>query len=666
MSLNEYSADAHSAVDAIHTDPNRAGAIQETKDKAKAIVMASNLDANSTPDAAENGQANASLPPSDAAVNGEPKSRKRSRSGERIRIPDSRGAYPIETDTDRYALLRAIERDADYAANKADEMERVKQLYAAKKDEKVQWDLYWERIINTPAYQAWRMEPRVIYPAERRRSVRWTSRRKHVDRTKMLEQADLVEDLVPIRLEIEHDRIKLRDTFTWNLHDTVTDVDNFAEGLIQDFNVPMEIAPVVIRQASDRVREQIQEYYPHVFVTESGLDPQLPYSAYKNDEMRILIKLNITIGTHTLVDQFEWDINNPLNQPEEFAQIMATDLSLSGEFTTAIAHQIREQSQMFTKSLYITSHPFDGRPIDDADVRDSFLPTPVTLVFRNSQAAKDYTPYLYELSEADLQREELAVLREQRRQKRSITRRGGPALPDLKDRERTIRTLVVSSVIPAAAESIDAARLFKLSRSSGRSRRTGRTDGDDSDESESEESEMESEVPILPVQTSRGRIVRNAASVAQAAMRATIGRSATPEVSAIQHHEPRSSARKPPAEVRDDSTSESPSLIVKLRVPKELFRQWVQNPRMRLHRPKQVSDASAAQRGSPATNSEGRNWQYREDGGVEISQPPKAGQQVSMARKGEARVLTSLVAASAAVALPSARGNAAQVPQRFV
>ena len=153
MNLNEYSADAHPAVDAIHTDPNRAGAIQETKDKAKAIMMASTLDAKPTPDAAENGPANASLPPSEAAVNGEPKSRKRSRSGERIRFPDSRGAYPIETDTDRYALLRAVERDADYAANKAEEMERVKQLYAAKKDEKVQWDLYWERIINTPAYQ---------------------------------------------------------------------------------------------------------------------------------------------------------------------------------------------------------------------------------------------------------------------------------------------------------------------------------------------------------------------------------------------------------------------------------------------------------------------------------------------------------------------------------
>jgi SWI/SNF-related matrix-associated actin-dependent regulator of chromatin subfamily B protein 1 len=620
MSLNDLSSDAHPAADGtLLSDPNRAGAIQESKDKAKAIMMASGLDTNSVPDAAENGL------PSEPTTNGELQSRKRSRSGERIRFPDSRGAYPVETDLERYSLLRAVERDADYASRKADEADWFKQLYAAKKDEKLQWDMYWERMMSTPAYQAWRMEARVVYPVERRRSHRWTSRRKHADRTQMLEQADIVEDLVPIRLEIEHDRIKLRDTFTWNLHDSVTDVEYFAAGLIHDFNVPLESAPMVLRQASERLREQIQEYYPHVFATETGLDPQLPYSAYKNDEMRILIKLNITIGTHTLVDQFEWDINNPMNEPEEFAQVMATDMSLSGEFTTAIAHQIREQSQMFTKSLYITSHPFDGRPIDDADVRDSFLPTPVTLVFRNNQAAKDYAPYLYELSESDLQREELAVLREQRRQKRSITRRGGPALPDLKDRERTIRTLVVSSVIPAAAESIDGARLFKLSRTSGRSRRTGRTDGDDSDESESDESEMESEVPVMPVQTSRGRIVRNAASAAQAAMRATIGRSATPEVSAIQHHEPRSSARKPPVEVRDDSVSDTPSLIVKLRVPRDIFRQWVQNPRMRLHMPKQVS---TPQRGSPAMNA--RQWQYREDGGVEIAQPLKAGQQVSV------------------------------------
>jgi SWI/SNF-related matrix-associated actin-dependent regulator of chromatin subfamily B protein 1 len=322
----------------------------------------------------------------------------------------------------------------------------------------------------------------------------------------------------------------------------------------------------------------------------------LPYSAYKNDEMRILIKLNITIGTHTLVDQFEWEINNPMNQPEEFARMMARDLSLSGEFTTAIAHQIREQSQMFTKSLFITSHPFDGRPIEDVDVRDSFLPTPIHSVFRPFQIAKEFTPYLYELSDADLQREELSILRDQRRQKRSVTRRGGPALPDLKDRERSIRSLVLSTVLPGAAESLETARVFKLSRSSGRGRRAGgrADDAGDSDDSESDESEMDADPAPQIVATARGRVIRGAASLAHAALKTNYGRSETPETLQVAHDQ-RSLPRRLPVveqQAREESVSEPQSLIVKLKLPKDLFRQWVQNPKLRLDKMRPVSSRS--------------------------------------------------------------------------
>jgi SWI/SNF-related matrix-associated actin-dependent regulator of chromatin subfamily B protein 1 len=228
-------------------------------------------------------------------------------------------------------------------------------------------------------------------------------------------QAEQEEELVPIRLEIDWDKIKLRDTFTWNYYDRIISPEIFAAQMVEDFGLTPPAHGPVLEQVQHQLREQLVDFYPQLYAGEEALDPELPYSAYKNEEMRILIKLNITIGPHTLEDKFEWEINNPLNSPEEFAQSLARELSLAGEFTTAIAHSIREQCQLFTRSLYIVGHPFDGRPLEDADLIAGFLPSPLPSVFRPQQQAREYTPFLYELTEADLERGEVIYSREQRR-----------------------------------------------------------------------------------------------------------------------------------------------------------------------------------------------------------------------------------------------------------
>jgi SWI/SNF-related matrix-associated actin-dependent regulator of chromatin subfamily B member 1 len=51
----------------------------------------------------------------------------------------------------------------------------------------------------------------------------------------------------------------------------------------------------------------------------------------------------VRIGRITVRDQFEWDINNPDNSPEDFADCMCADLGLSSDFVVPIAHQIREK-----------------------------------------------------------------------------------------------------------------------------------------------------------------------------------------------------------------------------------------------------------------------------------------------------------------------------------
>lgn len=420
-------------------------------------------------------------------------------------------------------------------------------------------------------------QTKLVYPGAKSRLGHKKTPRLRIKRKDLAQQADHVEELVPIRLDVDWDKIKLRDTFTWNLHDRTVPMELFAAQFVEDLGLVLPLANPILEQVQNQMKEQLGDYFPHVYIEEDALDPELPYSAYKNEEMRILIRLNITIGPHTLEDKFEWELNNPLNSPEEFAQSMSRELSLSGEFTTAIAHCIREQSQLFTRSLYIVGHPFDGRPLEDSDLISAFLPSPIPSVFRPQQQAKEFAPLLYEMTEGDLEKSEVIYSREQRRQKRSVNRRGGPTLPDLKDRQRTVRTLVVSSVIPGEAESVEKSRLYKHV-GTARGKRPLR-DGDLSESDDTEDSGPESPALVnLPGGTARTRNMRGAATAAQQRM-ANIGRSETPEASTLHHHETRTSARRFGKDAADEGPEQT-SLIVKLKISKERLRKWQRDSKL--------------------------------------------------------------------------------------
>ena len=579
--------------------------LKQEKRAAKAVLAASGI---ASADAKN--RSIAKSPPTSSALNG---GRKRSRSGSILAssLPETTQSLRRHTPGTKIELEQLVDHEYHHKALVALQKHNPKLVQQKREEVQLYENLRQRRHLDpgsifgygyqgpgNPRTEA-RMRDPIVYPEQRRLGHKQT-RIPRLSRREQAIQAEQVEQLVPIRLDIEWDKIKLRDTFTWNLHDRSIPIPCFAEKLVEDFSLQVESCRPLLQQVSQSIQEQLCDYYPHIFLQEPALDPHLPYMAYKNDEMRVLIKLNITIGQSTLIDQFEWEMNNPANCAEDFARQMTRELSLPGEFTTAIAHSIREQCQLFSKSLYITGHPFDGRPIEDADLVDALLPSPVPATFRPFQSAKDFTPYLYELNEADLEKAELSISREQRRQKRSTNRRGGPALPDLKDRQRTVRSLVLSSVIPGAASTLEESRIFKLSRASRRSGRgagagASQRDGlDESEESETEDSTPNS--PALPTHllqgTARTRGMRGAASAAQAAVRANLNAfgadapSKTPEPSSHPqhslHHEPRVSARKPHyREDSDDDIMLPERLVVMFKVPRHRLRDLVRKQRLK-------------------------------------------------------------------------------------
>ncbi|KAH8553032.1 hypothetical protein BGW37DRAFT_423033 [Umbelopsis sp. PMI_123] len=240
------------------------------------------------------------------------------------------------------------------------------------------------------------------------------------------EQTQKEEKLVPIRIDLEAEGYRLSDTFTWNLNETVITPDAFAAVLCDDLGLP---APLFATDIAKAIREQAEDYYLHA-PTFPESDENRPPSPHQ--------QLDITVGNRALIDQFEWDIASQNNSPEQFADILATDLGLGGEFKTAIAHSIREQVHVYMKSLLLVGYEFDGSPVDDDELKQVFLPR-VKKSIRNDDLSVQFTPVILHLTDPEVEKIERDRMRETRRKRRQKRSRRGVNMPD-REPQKTHRT----------------------------------------------------------------------------------------------------------------------------------------------------------------------------------------------------------------------------------
>ncbi|KAJ3157440.1 hypothetical protein HDU86_003332 [Geranomyces michiganensis] len=224
-------------------------------------------------------------------------------------------------------------------------------------------------------------------------------------RTQLQDLAERTVQLVPVRLDLEVEGVKLRDQFTWNLNETLITPEHFAQLLADDFDSPY--APQFVPLIADEIRRQVQSYGAAVEEDPAAdgkpriIDDVHDESSY--GEIRIVIKLDLNVGALHLRDQFEWPLfSTSAYTPEDFAKQLAADLGVGGEFVPIIAHAVREQvcyARMNWDDA-TPAPPIKGRP------------------FRSENIEDDWEPELRELSEAEVER----INREKERNTRRIRR----------------------------------------------------------------------------------------------------------------------------------------------------------------------------------------------------------------------------------------------------
>jgi SWI/SNF-related matrix-associated actin-dependent regulator of chromatin subfamily B protein 1 len=201
-----------------------------------------------------------------------------------------------------------------------------------------------------------------------------------------LENATQPEQLVPIRLDIEVEGQKLRDCFTWNKNEQLITPEMFAEVLCEDLDLP----PVTFIPAIASAMKQQIEAFPTEHILEGQTD------------QRVKIKLNIHVGNISLVDQFEWDMSECVNSPEQFAMKLCAEIGLGGEFVTAIAYSIRGQLSWHQRTYAFSEDP---------------LPV-VEVVVRNRHDIDQWGPSMETLTDAEMEKK----IRDQDRNTRRMRR----------------------------------------------------------------------------------------------------------------------------------------------------------------------------------------------------------------------------------------------------
>ncbi|XP_024524406.1 chromatin structure-remodeling complex protein BSH [Selaginella moellendorffii] len=136
------------------------------------------------------------------------------------------------------------------------------------------------------------------------------------------------ENLIPMRLDIELDSHRFKDSFSWNAHERDSEIMPFARRLVAEMNLP----PVFTQHIVQSMQAQLNEF--------RSLEAQ----QLSTEEKVLMLKLDLRINNIVIRDQFLWDVGDFESDPEGFARGLCKDLEIEDpEVAPGIAFAIREQ-----------------------------------------------------------------------------------------------------------------------------------------------------------------------------------------------------------------------------------------------------------------------------------------------------------------------------------
>ncbi|GAA5975417.1 hypothetical protein JCM11641_004257 [Rhodosporidiobolus odoratus] len=160
---------------------------------------------------------------------------------------------------------------------------------------------------------------------------------KHVAHTeeKLEEHAEEIGAFVPIQIDLDVDSFKVRDSFVWNVREKLVTPSVFARTFCDDLDLPASYIEQVTQQISEQISEQAG-------VAEIALRNEQEEQEQVEKDLRVIVNLDVQLGTLRLTDRLEWDLSSSLT-PELFAATLVKDLSLDTNSAPIISTAIHDE-----------------------------------------------------------------------------------------------------------------------------------------------------------------------------------------------------------------------------------------------------------------------------------------------------------------------------------